>query len=70
MEGKYICPKSIKQDRDLKYRIEEKKNQRKNDRNKILTRNRQLNTVNSNNNELQTLNGTYVVPENEKGKNC
>ena len=62
--------KSIKQDRDFKYRIEEKKNQRKNDRNKILTRNRQFNTINSNNNEHHTLNGTYVVPENVKGKNC
>jgi hypothetical protein len=64
MEGKYICPKSIKQDRDIRYRLEEKKNQRKNDRNKILAKNRD---INKNGNEL---NGTYVVPEDgEKGTN-
>ena len=68
MENKYGCPKSTKQDRDIRYRLEERQNKRKNDRNKILTKNRQLNTQDSNNDELNNLNGTYVVPENEKGK--
>ena len=61
MEGIFICPKSIKQDRDIKYRLQEKKNQRKNDRNKIISKNRQI--------DKTDMNGTYVVPEDgEKGK--
>ena len=65
MESRYICPKSIKQDRDIKYRLEEKNAQRKTNRNKILEKNRQ---IIPNENETNHLNDTYVVPEIERCK--
>jgi hypothetical protein len=65
MASRYICPKSIKQDRDIKYRLEEKNAQRKTNRNKILEKNRQ---IIPNENETNQLNDTYVVPEVDRCK--